>query len=147
MITRQELQGNWHEIKGKLREKFGQISDDEFEKVGGNVDQLVGMIEKRTGEARRSIETFLDQLSHKGQSMAASAAGMAANAANSMRDYANQAGGAIKDGYEQVATNFREGVDSAQDMVRRKPVESVAIALGAGLVAGAILGLLIGKSR
>lgn len=147
MITKQEMQGKWKEIKGGLREKFGQITDDEFEKVGGNYEQLVGMIERRSGEARRNIETYLDQLAQGGQNLASQAANMASNAANTVRDYANTAGGAVKETYDQVASNVKDGMGHAEDMVKRRPVESIAITLGAGIVVGAILGLLIGRSR
>jgi len=140
MISKQELQGRWTEVKGGIREKWGQISDDEFDKVGGNVDQLIGLIERKSGETRRNIESFLEDAVHKGQKMAS-------QAADAVRQYADKASGAAKDTYEQVAANMKQGVDQAQEMVRRRPVESIVVTLGAGMVVGAILGLLIGRSR
>ena len=56
MLNQQTLQGNWNEIKGKLQSKWGTLTDDDIAIFNGNVDQLVGTIQRKTGEARASIE-------------------------------------------------------------------------------------------
>src|SRR5262245_7846004 len=56
MVNQQTLQGNWNEIKGKLRSKWGQLTNDDLQTAHGNVDQLIGLIQRKTGEARSSIE-------------------------------------------------------------------------------------------
>ena len=62
MINQQVLQGNWNEIKGKLRSKWGQLTNDDVKSFDGNIDQLLGLIQKRTGEGRESVERFLNDL-------------------------------------------------------------------------------------
>ena len=66
MINQQVLQGNWNEIKGKLRNKWGQLSNDDVKSFDGNVDQLLGLIQKKTGEGRESVESFLNEVTTKG---------------------------------------------------------------------------------
>ena len=66
MINQQTLLGNWNEIKGKLRSNWGSLTDDDLTIIDGNVDQLVGAIQRKTGEARESIEHFLEQLTSNG---------------------------------------------------------------------------------
>ena len=61
MVNQQTLQGNWNEIKGKLRNKWGQLTNDDLQSVHGNVDQLIGLIQRKTGEARNSVEQFLEE--------------------------------------------------------------------------------------
>ena len=52
MINQQILEGNWNEIKGKLRQKWGQLTDDDFPQMCGEADQIIGIIQRKTGEAR-----------------------------------------------------------------------------------------------
>ena len=63
MVNAQTLQGNWNEVKGKLRSKWGQLTGDELQQFNGNVEQLVGTIQRKTGAARDSIEHYLGELS------------------------------------------------------------------------------------
>jgi uncharacterized protein YjbJ (UPF0337 family) len=76
-IDAQKLQGQWDQIRGKVKEKWGQLTDDELRIHGGNIDQLVGRIEKNTGEGREAIESFLTALMTKGSSAAGGAAEVA----------------------------------------------------------------------
>ena len=61
-INAQELQGQWNNLRGRVKERWGQLTDDDLQIQGGNVDQLVGRIQQRTGEGRESIEKFLNDL-------------------------------------------------------------------------------------
>ena len=38
MINQQILEGNWNEIKGKLRQKWGQLTDDDFQQIRGDAE-------------------------------------------------------------------------------------------------------------
>ena len=53
-INVQGLQGQWNQLKGDVEERWGQLSDDDLKWSGGNIDQLVGRIQQRTGGASRS---------------------------------------------------------------------------------------------
>ena len=55
MVNQQTLQGNWNELKGKLREKWGQLTNEDLQVAQGNVDQLIGLIQRKTGEARSGM--------------------------------------------------------------------------------------------
>jgi uncharacterized protein YjbJ (UPF0337 family) len=54
-----KLKGNWNILKGKLKEKYGELTDDDLTYVEGQEDQLVGNIQKRTGEAEENIKRLL----------------------------------------------------------------------------------------
>ncbi len=62
MISQQTVLGNWNEIKGKLLSKWGELTDDDLAAFNGNLDQLLGAIQRKTGAARESIEHFLGQI-------------------------------------------------------------------------------------
>src|SRR5690606_3349753 len=66
VANEQVIKGNWNEIKGKVKSKWGEITDDDLKNFRGDVDQLVGTIQRKTGEARESIERFFADLSSNG---------------------------------------------------------------------------------
>lgn len=61
-MTKMNLKGNWNEIKGKLKQKYGQLTDDDLTFAEGKEDELLGRLQKRLGmskeDVRREIEEF-----------------------------------------------------------------------------------------
>ena len=55
-MTTLEIKGDWNITKGKLKQKWALLTDDDLRYVEGKQDELVGRIQKRTGEAREAIE-------------------------------------------------------------------------------------------
>ncbi|WP_254511215.1 CsbD family protein [Anatilimnocola floriformis] len=158
MPNAQTLQGNWNEIKGKLRTKWGQLTNDDLGAFNGNVDQLVGMIQRKTGEARQAIEQFLDSFNKGGSSIAGQAAEYASQATNRIAEYAQGAGEYATDfashAGERVQQGFQQGTEQANEMVRQgykqatrvvrhNPAESVAVCFGAGVLVGLMFGMML----
>lgn len=60
------LEGKWKEIKGSVRAKWGELTDDEVEQVAGNTERLAGLIQQKYGrskeEAKREVNDFIDLL-------------------------------------------------------------------------------------
>jgi uncharacterized protein YjbJ (UPF0337 family) len=135
-ISQQTLQGNWKEIQGKLKSKWGALTDDDLMEFDGNVEQLMGKIQKKTGAARDSIEQFFDQFSANGAS-AVSRAGEA------VRGYAHQATEAVQETSQQALDSVREGYAEVEDMVRHSPTKSLAYTFGAGLLTGVVLHMML----
>ncbi len=136
MINQQTLQGNWQEIQGKLRSKWGSLTDDDVTEFDGNVEQLIGKIQKKTGAARESIEQFFDQFTTNGASVIS-------RAGEAVRAYAEQATDAIQETSHQAASSVREGYAEVEDMVRQRPAESLAVCFGAGVITGVVISLLL----
>ena len=57
MIDKLEIKGNWNQIKGKLKEKYGELTDDDLTYSEGKMDQLIGRIQEKTGRTRQEIES------------------------------------------------------------------------------------------
>ncbi|MBX3444129.1 MAG: CsbD family protein [Planctomyces sp.] len=57
-----QLKGNWKIFRGKVKEKWGQLTDDELDVVDGRMDQLSGAIQRRYGLAKEETEKELDRL-------------------------------------------------------------------------------------
>ncbi len=55
-------EGKWNQIKGSVKERWGELTDDEYKQSEGKVDQLAGKIEEKYGHARRDVAEQLDKL-------------------------------------------------------------------------------------
>lgn len=56
-----QLKGNWNIIKGKLKQKYAHLTDDDLQYVEGKEDELVGRIQKRTGKTKEEVQEALDE--------------------------------------------------------------------------------------
>ena len=54
--TQQKWEGRWDQVKGRLKEAWGVLTDDELDELQGDYDQLVGRVKERTGATREEIE-------------------------------------------------------------------------------------------
>jgi len=55
-----QLKGNWNITKGKLKEKWAMLTDDDLEYIDGKHDELYGRIQKRTGQTLAQIQQVID---------------------------------------------------------------------------------------
>ena len=55
-MTTLEIKGDWNITKGKLKQKWAKLTDDDLQYVEGKHDELFGRIQKRTGETREAVE-------------------------------------------------------------------------------------------
>ena len=56
-----EWKGNWNVAKGKLRQRWARLTDNDLEFEEGMEDELIGRIQKRTGETREAVEDAVDE--------------------------------------------------------------------------------------
>jgi uncharacterized protein YjbJ (UPF0337 family) len=61
-MTTLQIKGNWNEIKGKLKQKYAQLTDNDLTFAEGKEEELLGRLQQRLGkkkeEIRREIEKF-----------------------------------------------------------------------------------------
>ena len=55
-----QIEGQWKDIKGVVREKWGKLTDDDYEMIAGKKDRLLGKLQVRHGLARDEAEKQLD---------------------------------------------------------------------------------------
>jgi uncharacterized protein YjbJ (UPF0337 family) len=55
-MTTLEIKGDWNITKGKLKQKWAKLTDDDLQYAEGQIDELLGRIQKRTGETREVVE-------------------------------------------------------------------------------------------
>ena len=61
-IMQNVIEGNWNQIKGKVKEKWGKMTDDDLAKINGQRDQLIGKLQEHYGynkvRAEKEMEDF-----------------------------------------------------------------------------------------
>jgi len=147
MITREELKGRWNEIRGQIKQKWGQLTDDDLKQAEGNTDQLIGLIQRKTGEGREQISRFFDnftkEVGDKATDVMGQASQTAQQAAETVQRYAGDAQKYVQEGYEQASRSVQEGMHQAEETVRKRPVESLAVAFGTGVITGLLVALVM----
>ena len=58
-----EIKGDWNIAKGKLKQKWAALTDDDLQYVEGMQEELLGRIQKRTGETREAVEKAIKEAS------------------------------------------------------------------------------------
>ena len=58
--TKLSLKGNWNVVKGKLKQAYGELTDDDLRYVEGQEDELVGRIQKRVGKTAADVRKMID---------------------------------------------------------------------------------------
>lgn len=57
-----KLKGNWNELKGKVKQKYAELTDDDLLWEEGKDEELLGRLQKKTGKARDEIVDWLNKL-------------------------------------------------------------------------------------
>ena len=65
-MTTLEIKGDWNITKGKLKQKWAKLTDNDLHYVEGEQEELVGRIQKLTGETREAVEKAIKESSSCG---------------------------------------------------------------------------------
>lgn len=57
-----EIKGNWNELKGKIKQKYGQLTDDDLQYAEGKEDELLGRLQKKTGKTKEKLIEEINKL-------------------------------------------------------------------------------------
>jgi uncharacterized protein YjbJ (UPF0337 family) len=57
-----KVKGNWNVLKGKIKQKYGQLTDDDVIYEKGKEDELYGRLEKRLGKSRKEVDQIIEGL-------------------------------------------------------------------------------------
>jgi uncharacterized protein YjbJ (UPF0337 family) len=71
-MNKEQLKGEWNQLKGKVKQQWGKLTDDDLTRAEGDQDELIGCIQKRYGiakeEAERQFRDFAQKQQAGGQS-------------------------------------------------------------------------------
>ena len=57
-----KIKGNWNIVKGNLKQKWADLTDDDLLFEEGKEDEIIGRIQKKTGETKENINNFIDKM-------------------------------------------------------------------------------------
>ena len=63
LMNQLEIKGDWNIAKGKIKQKWAKLTDDDLQFAVGKEEELLGRIQKRTGETREAVEKALKDCS------------------------------------------------------------------------------------
>ena len=61
MVNKDQLHGKWKEIKGKVKQNWGKLTDDDLTQINGKREELLGKLQSRYGYAKQKAEDELDR--------------------------------------------------------------------------------------
>jgi uncharacterized protein YjbJ (UPF0337 family) len=61
-MEKQQIKGSWNEVKGKLKQKYGQLTDDDLTYAEGKEDEMYGRLQQRLGKTKEEIKREIDTL-------------------------------------------------------------------------------------
>jgi uncharacterized protein YjbJ (UPF0337 family) len=61
-MTNLQFKGNWNEVKGKLKQKYGQLTDDDLAFAEGKEDELLGRLQKRLGRSKEELRMEIESM-------------------------------------------------------------------------------------
>ena len=60
-MNKLSFRGNWNEIKGKLKQKYADLTDDDLTFIEGKEDELLGRLQQRTGRTREQLREEIEK--------------------------------------------------------------------------------------
>jgi uncharacterized protein YjbJ (UPF0337 family) len=134
------VEGDWKRMKGKVKEQWGRLTDDDLTTIGGRREQLEGKIQERYGYAKDQVRKEIDDWF---QSTALAANGDANELADQIeairtdiQSLTSTVGRIANKQLGRAQDTAVEAARSAEDAILRNPVSSVAIAAGLGFLFG-----------
>lgn len=61
-MTKLEFKGTWNEAKGKIKQKYADLTDDDLLFAEGKEDELLGRLQKKTGESKENLRDYIAKL-------------------------------------------------------------------------------------
>ena len=62
MATELNAKGNWNELKGKLKQKYGQLTDDDLTFAEGKTDEWLGRLQQKLGKSKEDLRAEIEKL-------------------------------------------------------------------------------------
>jgi uncharacterized protein YjbJ (UPF0337 family) len=60
-MNKLQFKGSWNEVKGKLKQKYAQLTDDDLKYAEGKEDELVGRLQKKLGKSAEEVRDMLER--------------------------------------------------------------------------------------
>ena len=134
--------GQWRQLRGSLKSWWGRLTDDDLDKIGGQKDKLVGLVQEKYGqtrdEAEREVERRLSEYGDGG-GIAAKVKTSASEFGASLSNKARAASSGLSSSVDSARSYFQdtsrdELIDDVLDAVRKYPMYACLVGLGVGYI-------------
>jgi uncharacterized protein YjbJ (UPF0337 family) len=140
----------WDQIKGKWRQRFGQLTDDDLEFAEGKGEEILGRLEAKLGMAKDDLTDLLNEIKSETAPMRFKideAKARVQSMAGDLKERMTHAAGDIKSAatiqaeraYSKARQEVRTWTDEGTEYVRQRPREALLGALAAGFVVGLLI--------
>ena len=148
------LETNWDSIKGKLKQRYGQLTDDDFTFASGKAGELLARLREKLGLSEHDLNGVIDELKDTAGSRVDQAKAKVADISEDVRarvgsvveDLKARGGAAAEEvkaqaeaACEETRKRVRTLREDGREYVRHNPRESLVAALCAGFVAGLLI--------
>ncbi len=128
----------WNQVKGKLRQRYGQLTDDDLQFAEGKGEEMLGRVQRKLGLGAEAFHSMLNDMRDSASSAPddangavgaakeklAAAKSKATEVAGNVKDKAVEVAGTVKEKAGEVATAVREKVSAFTDDLREQAGES-----------------------
>jgi uncharacterized protein YjbJ (UPF0337 family) len=91
------ITGNWDDIKGKLKQQYAQLTDEDLTYAEGKGDELLGKLQEKLGKGKAEVTKIINDLVGKGENLADKAKDAVSEGADKAKDTANKGADTAKD--------------------------------------------------
>ena len=132
------LTGHWKEMRGTLKSWWGNLTDDDFDWIGGQKDRLIGLIQQKYGYSRDQAENEVNRrLSDYDDRYGSTARDQASKLYDLGQNMADKARSAFSNKMDQASSYWQEKEFSAMaddlvGLIRRYPIPALLLAVGLG---------------
>lgn len=57
-----EIKGNWNELKGRLKQKYGELTEDDLSYIEGKEDEFLGKLQKKLGKSKEELSSEIKSI-------------------------------------------------------------------------------------
>jgi uncharacterized protein YjbJ (UPF0337 family) len=97
------IAGNWDDIKGKLKQQYAQLTDEDLTYVEGKGDELLGKLQEKLGKGKAEVTKIINDLTGKGDDLASKAKDAVSEGADKAKSVVNQGADKAKDAADKGA--------------------------------------------
>jgi uncharacterized protein YjbJ (UPF0337 family) len=129
------IEGNWKQMKGRVKERWGKLTDDDLTAIAGRRDQLEGMIQERYGYAKERARREIEDWFH---SIESNLAEQIESLRCGIQELSSTVERIAKEQLPHARSRATDALADAEEAVKRNPLVVVVIALSLGLLIGVL---------
>lgn len=129
------VEGNWKQMKGSVKERWGELTDDDLTAIAGRRDRLEGVIQERYGYAKERVRREIEDWY---RSMESNLAEEIESLRSGIQSLASTVERIAQEQLPHARVRATDAIKQVEGAVKRNPIVVVAIALGLGLLVGVL---------